>query len=767
MIHAGELNRILLVICILMCVFVSSVIAGEIQNPADNSARIPVLNKTITTTTTPGLQDLQVYSTPLKKAPVNPAYLQYQQQQQAAKLSSVNSMTTDPKKPVSSHATGAIPLYEDISHIRGTFVVDDSELSSPAGTNQHAALPVYYDLRTLGRVSPVKDQGTAGVCWAFATVASLESTLLPGERWDFSENNMKNLLSNLYPEGFDRKFDGGGNYKDSTAYLTRWTGPINQSDDPYDATSSYSPINKTVQKHVQRVDFIPDRLSSTDNDNIKTAIQTTGAVYTSYNMSDTIPAYWNQTTKSYYYFGNDTQNHAVAIVGWDDRWSKNNFTTTPPGDGAFIIKNSWGSTWGDNGYFYCSYYDKLIGKDNALFTSAPPTNYDHIYQYDPFGWVSSMYTAGEKIGWAANVFNSTRSQNLSAVSFYTTDTNANYEVRVYWNPNNGAVLNSSGAAFTKTGTFGNAGYHTIPIPSEIPLDSNDRFAVAVKLTNPTYNWSIAIQDRTTDTSKAKAYPGQGYISENGNTWTDITDNNGYKNASICIKAFTKTTKMMTPGVFRNGVFYLKNTNEDGGADNTFTFGAPSGDIPLAGDWNEDEIGTIGVFRNSTGTFYLRNSNSAGTADNTFAYGAAGDIPIVGDWTGKGYDTAGVFRKGVFYLKNTNTPGIADITFNYGAAGDIPLVGDWMGQGKDTVGVFRQGVFYLRNTNTPGIADITFNYGSATDTPLAGDWTGQGTDTVGVFRQGVFYLRDTNTPGIADITFNYGSATDIPVDGNWI
>ena len=765
--HTGKLNRILLVMCILMCVFVSSVIAGEVQNPADNSARIPVLNETITTTTAPSLQDLPVHSTPPNKAPVNPAYLRYLQQQQAAKLSSLTSKTADPEKPVSSHATGAIPLYEDMSYLRGTFVVDDSGLSYPAGTNQHAAFPAYYDLRTLGRVSPVKNQGSAGVCWAFATVASLESTLLTGEVWDFSENNMKNLLSNLYPEGFDRNFStGGATHKESTAYLVRWTGPINQSDDPYNPTSPYSPTNKTVQKHVQRVDFIPDRLSSTDNDNIKTAIQNTGAVYTTYNMSENIP-YWNENTKSYYYFGDADLNHAVAIVGWDDRWSKNNFTTTPPGDGAFIIKNSWGSTWGDSGYFYCSYYDKLIGKDNALFTSAPPTNYDNIYQYDPFGWVTSAYTAREKVGWAANVFNSNRSQNLSAVSFYTTDTNTNYELQVYWNPNSGPVMNSSGAAFTQTGTFGNAGYHTVAIPQEIHLDSNDRFAVAIKLTNPSYNWSIAIQDWTLRTTKARAYPGQGYFSNDGVVWSDVTGMDDYKNSSICIKAFTKTTRKMTPGAYRDGVFYLRNSNNEGPADNTFTFGAPSGDRPLAGDWNGDAIDTVGVFRNNTGTFYLRNNNSAGIADTTFAFGAAGDIPLIGDWTGQGKDTVGVFRQGVFYLKDSNSAGIADTTFAFGAAGDIPLVGDWTGQGKDTVGVFRQGVFYLKNSNSAGNADNTFAYGAASDTPIIGDGTGQRKDTVGVIRQGVWYLRNSNSAGNADIVFTYGEVTDSPVDGTWI
>ena len=56
-------------------------------------------------------------------------------------------------------------------------------------------------------------------------------------------------------------------------------------------------------------------------------------------------------------------NHAVTIVGWDDNYSKDNFLITPPGDGAWIVKNSWVSEWGDNGYMYVSYYDGSLSTD--------------------------------------------------------------------------------------------------------------------------------------------------------------------------------------------------------------------------------------------------------------------------------------------------------------------------------------------------------------------------------------------------------------------
>ena len=175
--------------------------------------------------------------------------------------------------------------------------------------------------------------------------------------------------------------------------------------------------------------------------------------------------------------------------------------------------------------------------------------------------------------------------------------------------------------------------------------------------------------------------------------------------------------------------------------------------------------TIGMYRN--GVYYLRNTNTAGNADLTFTYGTQGDIPVTGDWTGKGYDSVGMYRNGVYYLRNSNTAGNADLAFAYGSTGDIPVTGDWTGKGYTSIGMYRNGVYYLRNTNTAGNADLAFAYGSTGDIPVTGDWNGDGIDTVGMYRNGVYYLRNTNTAGNADLAFTYGTTGDIPVTGKWV
>jgi Papain family cysteine protease len=200
-----------------------------------------------------------------------------------------------------------------------------------------------------------------------------------------------------------------------------------------------------------------------------------------------------------------------------------------------------------------------------------------------------------------------------------------------------------------------------------------------------------------------------------------------------------------------------------GTTQTLGYGNP-GDVPLTGDWNGDGIDTPGVFRD--GVFYLRNTNDSGAADMTFSYGNRGDIPVVGDWNGDGVDTVGVARGGTWYLRNSNTGGVADMTFTYGNKGDIPVVGDWNGDRVDTIGVVRGATWYLRNSNTHGVADVTFVYGDPGDSRVVGDWNGDGIETPGVVRGNVWYLRNSNTGGVADITSAFDDPIYVPLAGRY-
>ncbi len=230
-----------------------------------------------------------------------------------------------------------------------------------------------------------------------------------------------------------------------------------------------------------------------------------------------------------------------------------------------------------------------------------------------------------------------------------------------------------------------------------------------------------------------------------------------------------------------GMFYLRDTNTSGVADNAFPYG-PGGSnlIPITGDWTNSGITTIGLYSQATGTVYLRNESSSGVADTTFQFGPAGNnlIPFAGNWTDSGITTIGLYSQatGTVYLRNENSSGVADTTFQFGPAGNslLPIAGDWTASGITTIGLYSQatGTVYLLNENSSRVADITFQFGPAGNSllPIAGDWTASGYSTLGLYSQatGTVYLLNENSSGVADITFQYGSSGNrcTPIAGHW-
>ena len=219
-------------------------------------------------------------------------------------------------------------------------VVQQSD--SSGATSGSSQFPASYNLVTLGDVTPVRDQGEYGTCWAFATYGSLESSILKagGPSTYFSVNNLINYA------GFDLDpYNGGGNYYMSQAYLSRGSGPIDETDDPY--PSNDQSFSGTPEYYVEDTSIFV-----TENE-IKNALMTNGALATMMYM-DANPAdgYFRPSDSTYYYNGTSTTNHGVTIVGWDDA-----IQTAAPTPGTWLIKNSWGTGWGENGYFWLSYAD--------------------------------------------------------------------------------------------------------------------------------------------------------------------------------------------------------------------------------------------------------------------------------------------------------------------------------------------------------------------------------------------------------------------------
>lgn len=399
---------------------------------------------------------------------------------------------------------------------------------SPLGSLYASA----FDLRDLGKVSSVKDQAPYGTCWSFAALGSLESCLLAAETWDFSEDDL------VWFHGFDYARPGGGNAFMATAQLTRWDAPFTEAQDPYADGVHPDPSSMTLQKHVQDVMFLPPRQNATDNDNIKWALTNHGGVDVDmyFDQSASWASYFNDTTDAYYYGGSFGPNHDVLIVGWDDNYPRTSFSTQPAGDGAFLVKNSWGTSWGDSGYCWVSYYDSRLGYggSNSVFMAAEPTdNYTHVYQWDPLGYTGSLYYLANSTGWSANKFTAAANEQLKAIGFYTLGPNASYEIYA------GPALTSLTSHGSGTLTW--FGYHTVDLSTPVSVTSGQPFVVAVKINTPDFRGKkirpIVLEGPLVNySSAATAASGQSYEGPDGKTWYDVA--NEYPNFNVCVKAYT-------------------------------------------------------------------------------------------------------------------------------------------------------------------------------------------------------------------------------------
>ena len=409
---------------------------------------------------------------------------------------------------------------------RQTKGLEESEPVVLEESKENLPLPERFDYRETGQMPKVGDQGNLGTCWAFSSLMAMETVLLPKEAWDFSADHMS--LKNSFFLGQEE----GGQYAMSMAYLLAWQGPVTEEEDPYG--DGYSPDGLAPSKHVQEVRI----LESKNYDRIKEAVYQTGGVQSSLftrlqNSSDS-DRYYNKETVSYYYPGSQKANHNVVIIGWDDRYPKERFNNEPEGDGAFICLNSWGLEFGEEGCFYVSYYDTNIGDVNVLYSViTEPDYYTGIYQSDLCGWIGQV-GYGREEAYFANGYQAKGKETLKAVGFYATMPGTSYEVY----GDTGAV-NEEGLELKKvlaSGKFQDAGFYTVELSEEIPLEPGEKFWVAVKIRTPGAVHPVAIEYQVSENGgKVDLTDGEGYLSSDGKQWVRAESS---QQCNLCLKAYT-------------------------------------------------------------------------------------------------------------------------------------------------------------------------------------------------------------------------------------
>ena len=264
--------------------------------------------------------------------------------------------------------------------------------------------------------------------------------------------------------------------------------------------------------HIQNVVVIPARKNVYDNDLIKDALIKYGAVAVAHNANFDEEKYFNPVYSALYYNGNNQPDHSVCIVGWDDNFSRNNFNpfNKPEGDGAWIVKNSWGSDWADGGYFYVSYYDTSIAFDSNVAFIINNDSYNRIYQHDVGG-------LGEWSGAAkyyANLFVADEDELIGAVGTFFDGAGKDYELTI--SVNNVDVYTQKGVS-----KFG--GYETIKLDKLIQIKKGDVFLIGFK--NRMFYTNLL---------RIHVQKNQSFASADGKVWEDLY----YGEAIAILKDYT-------------------------------------------------------------------------------------------------------------------------------------------------------------------------------------------------------------------------------------
>lgn len=432
---------------------------------------------------------------------------------------------------------------------RGVFLIASEP--EPA----EASLPSRFDLREQGMVSPVRSQGSYGMCWCFSSVASLEGTMLAeNPETDLSEWQLAYYAySDVF--GFPQKdlttaaeiLRLGGNSYLLSPLLTRWIGPVPETEYPYGDFNVLQPETPAsafdAVCHVSDIHYFSYDPDSGEHDAEISAVKQ--AVYAGHAVSMN---YLNRSTsytsaKDAFYNDNAAASgtyHAVAIVGWDDDFPASRFRNAPARDGAWLAKNSWGALWGEHGYFWMS-YDSTGVVELYYPETEPLGRHSGMLLHDDCGmWNFFSEADQDAAAEMASVFTAEEDTCITSVMLCT-GMAENYRIRVCKELADAAVPDSGTDYGTVTGQIPDGGYHTIDLSEAVPVQAGETFSVIAELSG-SEGQHIACEAYTKQTSEKpdgtidvqesmlseerlleSFGPGESFYRTTGTEWHDMYD----------------------------------------------------------------------------------------------------------------------------------------------------------------------------------------------------------------------------------------------------
>jgi hypothetical protein len=235
-------------------------------------------------------------------------------------------------------------------------------LRIPAGWNKDDApqvrmlsaseqtLPSSYDWRTLNGVTPIKNQGSCGDCWAFGTVGPLESQILLKDGVTVSLAEQYLVSCNVDGWSCNGGWWAHDYHLSKSGQDNNGPGAVLTSADPYTGTNSACNQTYSHPYKISNWAYVGSEMAVPSVDAIKQAIYTYGPISVAVYVGDAFQAYTGgifNTTET------GTPNHAVVLVGWNDDLG--------PDNGYWILRNSWGASWGESGYMRIRYNVSQVG----------------------------------------------------------------------------------------------------------------------------------------------------------------------------------------------------------------------------------------------------------------------------------------------------------------------------------------------------------------------------------------------------------------------
>lgn len=371
--------------------------------------------------------------------------------------------------------------------VKNNYIVNYQQVYGASSTDTK------FDLRNASsnsNVTSIKDQGTTSQCWIYSSLGSVESYLSYKNNaiYDLSVSHMEYATQSVFTDGtypiyYKRTIGNPGNFFLSNGYMMNNIGPVK--------TSSFANVSTYPTKSLSEImignDIDVNSTGSFGVENtesgrsiIKEMIIKKGSLMAMASAGATAAQQSvNINGAALYTLETEEVDHGVLIVGWDDDYSKNNFKTKPTIDGAWIVKNSWGTSYGDNGYMYISYADTHTYSALYYVDNIDTNPEDNSYYYDNLG-PTNILSGFDTVMIKGSVNNTNEILKEISIGFYTEDTDVGYEIYFMQGDGTTEVLNHKVAE----GTISQAdhpgfGYITVELDNPIKL-TDKNYVVAVK-----------------------------------------------------------------------------------------------------------------------------------------------------------------------------------------------------------------------------------------------------------------------------------------------